>query len=119
MKKILTGILTITAIFVTTVDTKALTKFTTYTPINQTYGTYYPNLSNSYDKYGRRLGTYVTNTSGITRSYDRYGRQNGVFIPTNRNISRTYYNRYNPNYYNYNGGFGGLKIYNRFGRQIR
>ena len=122
MKKLLTGILTISAISIGITDVQALTRFTTYsnysTP-NSTVRTIYPGVANRYDANGRRIGTYITNTNGITRSYDRYGRQNGVFIPTNRNINRTYYNRYNPNYYKYNGGFGGLKSYNRFGRQIR
>ncbi len=122
MKKLLTGILTITALFIGLCETWALTSFTTYNnyPVqNGTIRTISPNVTNRYDANGRRIGTYVTNPLGITRSYDQYGRQNGVYIPTNRNINRSYYNRYNPNYYNYNGGFGGLKSYNRFGRRIR
>ena len=122
MKKLLMGIMTLTAFSLGLSDVHALSRFTTYTPLNNSDSlrTYYPGITNRYDRNGRRVGTYVTNSNGITRSYDRYGRQSGVFIPANRvNNRASYYNRYNPAYYHYNGGFGGLKSYNRFGRRIR
>ena len=35
--------------------------------------------TNSYDKYGRKTGSYKTYSNGVTNSYDKYGRKTGSY----------------------------------------
>lgn len=119
MKKLLTALIALCAIYGTTCETLALTRFTTYDRYGNRTGTVrsvIPGVVSRYDANGRKIGTYITN-----QSYNNYRYPNYKYIPTNRVINRTYYynNTYNPAMYRYNGGLGGLKSYNRFGQRIR
>lgn len=115
MKKLLSALVALCAIYGSVGEAFAVKRFTTYTPLTNYYGNYatnYPQTVTRYDANGNRIGTYAINR--------RYAPQS-TYIPTNRVLNRTYYynNTYNPAMYRYNGGLGGLKTYNRFGRRIR
>ncbi len=120
MKKLLTAIVALCAIYGTVSETFALTRFTTYDRYGNKTGSVrsiIPGIVTRYDANGNKIGTYVNN-----RAYNyNYRYPNYNYIPTNRVMNRTYYynNTYNPAMYRYNRGLGGLKSYNRFGQRIR
>ena len=119
MKKLLVTIFTLFAMYGMSCESFALTRYTTYDRYgNRTRAVnpVFPNIVTRYDSNGRKIGTYITN-----RNYNSYRYPTSNYIPTNRVMNRTYYynNTYNPAFYRYNGGLGGLKSYDRFGRRIR